>query len=293
MSGNIVEGGSEGEAATAVVADLTCRKCRYNLRGLNLEGRCPECGTPVGFSARGDFLRYSEPTWVATLRTGVQCELWSIVVLIAGGILGGVAGAAVGSRMPALVVQLGGNVLALVGAWLLTTPDPSGLGEDRYGTSRKVIRVTLIVGVVGQVVQFAQQTTVQPPTVRLVLDLIGGIARLVGLVGTFATLNYLSKLALRVPDQSLADRARVLMFGVGIPLGVILVVALAMVLLVRGGRPAAGAAPALMGLGCAAMLCGIALIVFGVMYLFMLGRFSTALRQQSEIARQTWAATST
>ena len=30
-----------------VAVDLNCRRCRYNLRGLALEGRCPECGRPV------------------------------------------------------------------------------------------------------------------------------------------------------------------------------------------------------------------------------------------------------
>lgn len=31
----------------SVQTDLSCVTCRYNLRTLRLEGRCPECGAPV------------------------------------------------------------------------------------------------------------------------------------------------------------------------------------------------------------------------------------------------------
>ena len=41
--------------------DRTCIKCAYNLRGLDPAGRCPECGTAVGRSILGDFLRYCDP----------------------------------------------------------------------------------------------------------------------------------------------------------------------------------------------------------------------------------------
>ncbi len=33
--------------APAVTNDAFCRTCRYNLRGLTLDHRCPECGEPV------------------------------------------------------------------------------------------------------------------------------------------------------------------------------------------------------------------------------------------------------
>ena len=28
-------------------SDFLCRKCGYDFRGLNVESRCPECGTPI------------------------------------------------------------------------------------------------------------------------------------------------------------------------------------------------------------------------------------------------------
>ncbi len=43
----------------SLAVDLKCKKCAYNLRGLREDGRCPECGTPVGLSTRGDLLRFA------------------------------------------------------------------------------------------------------------------------------------------------------------------------------------------------------------------------------------------
>jgi hypothetical protein len=275
------------EVPAVVLADTPCRKCQYNLRGLSTDGRCPECGTAVGLSIRGDLLRYSDPAWVATLRAGVRCMLWAIVISIGGAVLGRVVTGMTGSRVIAAILPLGGTALSLVGAWLLTTPDPSGLGEDKYGTSRKLIRVTLAVSILSELVQFARTAMNAPPTLGLVFSLVGAVATLIGLVGTFATLNYLSKLARRLPDEGLAARARMLTYGYGIPLAAMAVIGLAMILAFRfGGRPTAG----LMGLGCAAALCGVVWIVFGVMYLVMLVRFANAFGEQAARARATWAA---
>src|SRR5688572_1470165 len=75
------------DPAGVVVADLSCRRCQYNLRTLSIGGRCPECGLAVGFSAQGDLLRFSDPNWVMTLRRGVLGILWGVAVLILGVIL--------------------------------------------------------------------------------------------------------------------------------------------------------------------------------------------------------------
>ena len=275
------------EAAVAVAADTPCRKCQYNLRGLSADGRCPECGTPVGFSVRGDLLRYSDPAWVGTLRVGVLCILWAIAVAIGGGIIGGVATAMTGSRAPARLLPLGGTTVSLVGAWLLTTPDPSGIGEDRYGTSRKLIRVTLVVDVVHEFVQVVQQTVTVPPAAGLALAVVGGAAAIVGLVGKFATLNYLAKLARRLPDDALAARARLLMYGYTIPVSGIVLVGLAVQVVTRFG----GRSPAVViGMVATMIPFGIALLVFGIMYLIMLVRFANAFDQQAKLARATWTA---
>ncbi|HEX3357094.1 MAG TPA: hypothetical protein VHS31_09000, partial [Tepidisphaeraceae bacterium] len=118
-----------------VSSDLPCRKCAYNLRGLPSGGRCPECGTAVGFSVQGDLLRFCDPDWVDTLRNGAVCMLSGIGVIVLAVILnavisaGRIAAGGTGAHLNAATfVSLMGAGLLLIGSWLLTSPDPSGLG---------------------------------------------------------------------------------------------------------------------------------------------------------------------
>ena len=53
-----------------IQVELVCRRCLYNLRGLTLDGNCPECNTPVNFSIQKDHLQFSNPAWVNKLRSG-------------------------------------------------------------------------------------------------------------------------------------------------------------------------------------------------------------------------------
>ncbi len=77
-----------GEIARRLVGDLPCVRCRYNLRGLSVRGRCPECGTAV----RATILHAVDPfaavlrpigarRWVAT---GLM--VWTVGALAAGGL---------------------------------------------------------------------------------------------------------------------------------------------------------------------------------------------------------------
>ena len=55
-----------------VTADIACRRCGYNLRGLPVDGRCPDCAMPIAASVRGDDLVYADPIWIAKLTLGTE-----------------------------------------------------------------------------------------------------------------------------------------------------------------------------------------------------------------------------
>lgn len=79
MSDIPIEHAGSADASAFVQDDIACRKCAYNLRGLSLAGRCPECGSPVGVSVQGNLLRYSDPAWIDALAKGLWITLWAIV----------------------------------------------------------------------------------------------------------------------------------------------------------------------------------------------------------------------
>ena len=288
------------DGAGVVNRDLPCRKCAYNIRGLAVTARCPECGAPVGVSVHGDLLRYSEPRWLQNLSSGAGFVFWGLLLSIAVSFVGGIVAQFVGPWVGPLF-GIAGGIVYLYGAWLLTEPDPSGLGERQYGRARQIIRVALAASIVGQVLQFIAATAAPSPEVMVTFGIITMAAGLIGVVGQFAMLRYLERLARRIPDDSLSKMARTLFWGYGgaLALGVLLGGAAAIAAATLGSTPPVAGAPGGGGpgpgmagvLGAAAIfgcLIFIALLVFGIMFLVLLRRLQSAFSQQAHYARQVW-----
>ena len=210
-------------------------------------------------------------------------------MIIIGGIIGAVLAAATGAAGVVLLglVIVGGWVVILVGWWKLTEPDPSGIGEEEYGTARKIIRVALIVGVANQVLSMIPTLGAPPPSVRVAIQIVSFLLGIVAVIGIFAQLQYLGKLSLRIPDDSLAGRARFLMYGLGISYAVMIVFSLVIVLAASGGGGTP--APALGAMGCFLAIVGIAVLVMAVMYLFLIERIGRRLGEEASAAEQSWA----
>jgi len=273
-----------------IVVDHECKKCGYNLRGLREDGRCPECGTPIGLSTTGDLLRFADPDWVEKVARGLKIILWMILVGLIAGILSVIAGATVGEEAGTIlmfVVQL----ITFYGVWLMTEPDPSGIGEDPNITARKVIRITLVVGLLNSPLQFALGALDLPGAGVILVGLIMLLVGLVGLVGEFAKFIYYERLARRIPEASLAGRARFLKWAFTITLAVMVVVGgIAAIVGATTPTGAGGAGPGLALFGCLALPAALAMLVFSVMTLFLLLRLRKAIAEQARIARATWAA---
>ncbi|MGE0480194.1 MAG: hypothetical protein AB7Q17_06945 [Phycisphaerae bacterium] len=196
------------DSAGVIAIDLPCRGCEYNLRGLPRDSRCPECGIPCGLSTHGDLLRFADPDWLRKLSRGISYLLWGILVAVLANVAGGALGA-VTSPVMAAVVGIVGSLLGVYGAWLVTERDPSGLGEDRYGRTRRIIRFALIVGLFAGVIQVLAHTLPLTTPILILLGLLGLACGLIGIVGEYCKLVYFEKLALRIPDYGLSRRASV------------------------------------------------------------------------------------
>lgn len=277
-------------ASGVIENDVQCVKCGYNLRTLSMLGRCPECGTPVGLSLHGNLLRYADPQWVETLARGINLILWGILAAICGGIIGAIV--AKDNPIVGQMIGLLGSGVGLAGAWLITTPDPSGLGEEQYATPRKVTRVCLLLGLMYNLAEMGLQGQMLSGGGFYMLVLVAIAAGLAQAVGTIAELLYFSKLAMRVPDPQMASRARAIMWGYGMPIALLAVVGgiiyLSMPQLGRGSPGSAGGP--LIAFGCVGGLAALVMLVFGIMYLILLFRMNRVLRDQAALARSTWAA---
>ncbi len=206
----------------AIDQDLSCKRCGYNLRGLREENLCPECGTPVGRSTTADLLRFADPNWMGRVAAGVNLLVWALLLGILLGCLSGISGLFIGSVLPQLFVTLGMLFVNLLGVWWITTPDPSGIGEEQRRNPRKIVRFATIIAGIGGIWNIVG-TYLVPGAFLWAASLIVMVAtQLVGLINEWFKYRLYEGLAIRVPDPTLAGRARFLRWASAIILAVML-----------------------------------------------------------------------
>jgi hypothetical protein len=178
-----------------IVADLPCHHCGYDLRSLSAGATCPECGTPVRASVRGNILVFSDPQWLRRVATGAQCMGWFGLI---GMILGGVW---LFTMMVVFAMFILAAVVAfLAGAWMATTPDPSGIDEARCARLRLIARALLCTGLLAAPVSALRghvhisENLIRSTTALLIAAGFGGV---------LAILRYFQRLTLRIPDGRL------------------------------------------------------------------------------------------
>lgn len=290
------------DEAGFVAQDIECKRCGYNLRGLQPENRCPECGTPVGLSIAGDLLRFSDPNWVATVARGLGIMLWMILVGIILGCMGGLAQSATGASGITLLVQIFVSLLAAYGVWLLSAPEPARIGQDPLVNVRKFVRFAVIVGVLISLGPMLLAVT--PPPLHIVWLILAIPAYLVWLAGEYAKFLYYGQLAARIPDRVLWSRARFLRWAFVVSFAIMLLGSAAVAVAPAPptvAPPPVAAAPAaappvtgpsaaqLVGLGLVGV-AGMGVLVFGVLTMFLIMRLRKAILAQAALARQSWAA---
>lgn len=261
------------DPAGRVPTDTPCVQCGYNLRMLAADSRCPECGTAVGRSLRGDRLMYSSPDWVEKLARGIAVMVAMIAIQIV--LSFGVPCLARTWQLFPLI--LGPSLFLLQigsawGAWLLTTPEPTRTGTAADWDVRRVVRVSAVAGLGCSILSFLDQVI---PHAEAIGTLCGMLA---GLVLGASILTYMRRLALRIPHPKHAQTARTLLIGYGVIFGL---------LLISGAIAAAthsGVAMIVAGTG------GCSLAVLSLLTILFYDRFRRTMRDVAAEARQSWAA---
>jgi hypothetical protein len=255
--------------------DISCRKCGYNLRGLSPDGRCPECGTAVGRSLRGDYLHFADPQWVQTLASGMNWIVAGIVVgIMVGVITGGLIGSTGLDRIWLSIIQIAVSLIGLVGYWKVTAPDPAGLENPGKLSMRKLVRICQIAAL--GILLLSLFLPKGPSKLSLIFLLA---STPLSMIGTVAIFTYAGQLALRIPDETKARHCRIVMWGILILSGCNTVLLISLLLLSTASSLTAG--------GC---VVGVGSVFFGIWALLLLLRFRTALRDAADLAAATWAA---
>lgn len=270
-------------STAAMDADLACRHCGFNLRGLATDRTCPECGTPVANSLREDWLRYSDPAWIRQVAQGARVLAWTI---IAGIVLGMVAGGikSADEKLGVLIELATNAAVSLVqvwAVWLATTPEPAKEIEPQV-TARALARWgtlgSAVANLVSMVLALGSTGMSQANAAFAV------VAGVMGLAGFFGTFVYARSLALRMPDPVLASQTKTVMWGYVITMGVgLLFVAIAAV---TAGASGVGVAPL------AAVACGVGIggLVFGIWSIVLALRYSARLLAAADAAEHNWHA---
>lgn len=191
---------------------LRCYHCEYELRGLLPTAECPECGEPIAESTHSELLRHADSTWVLNLARGAAYVFW-------GGLLSNMrmrwgspnATLEVGSLVVTWFVPA---VVALVGWWLLTRPEPDRLASEVEKRQRMLLRLLACAAFVingWEAVFFSQHLDDPlPPSVSITID-AAYLYLQIFLVGGFA--RYLAK---RLSDKRLGKQVQIVQWLLGV-----------------------------------------------------------------------------
>jgi len=209
--------------------DLSCISCQYNLRGADPQGRCPECGTAVGRSTVGHWLRLCDPDWLRGIWQGlnglsvmlacatiIYLDLWlelhkSLIPVLTE--LGHIFGV--------LVIFIVGALAGIMGFWKATMPEPSKINRQATISARRSARWLLIMTVVSLLIYVLNTLVMLSAGIddhTVYLDPKTMIAWILvpGLVGVLYLLWYAGGLAKRIPNPTLKWLTILLVLCLGI-----------------------------------------------------------------------------
>jgi len=210
-----------------------CLQCGYQIRGLASDRHCPECGTPISRSLRGNLLVFSATQYLRSLHLGLIFILSAALLNAIFGLVAAVGGIAIavaiamrgaggGTINPNIMQSLELGIaaitmplaaLSILGWWLFSAPDPAVVHGRTGQGARLTIRTTVIVVAVASIVNFTLLVVSRGNPGMLILTSVAGtLSAIASLVQFFASMRYVGWLAPRLPDFDLVKRASLYMW---------------------------------------------------------------------------------
>ena len=202
--------------------DVPCVRCAYNLRHLDHEARCPECGTPV-LKSVDDWNGYQDRVWVKKVAGGAVCITLYVVtlslVISFGSPLGRVLAGNYRSSWivkhwldPIIIIAL-----SVIGCWLLTVrPNIS----DEVAWVRRIRFIARYASITGKFLFVLSLVVINEfdgwvPYNSAWIDLVkvALVSFTLWLMGTIALLMYTRILAAKASQARLACQFNYLLIG--------------------------------------------------------------------------------
>lgn len=202
---------------STITSDIPCQRCAYNLRGLDAEGTCPECGAPVLVALHGERLELADPEWLAKVSRGCTiCHKgWAIFLYVLGfkfllELLQAVVPASIYTTVQTMCLMIMhiGALACLCGYWLTATPHDRLEQNIRVERMRRAFRFSVVgmaftVAIAIPAVQFGFTS------LALIIAAIGAPLGLIGMIGAWGFSGYMEHFARRAGDEFNADRAAI------------------------------------------------------------------------------------
>ena len=212
---------------------LFCRHCGYDLRTIDIEDRCPECGTAVADSLASAHLAGAEPSWLKQVYIGQRVVVLGAVLLLIG--------------VPATIIidtwlddflDVNPTVRVLlasiptlfflaflfVGSLRLTTRDPRLGDRESPLAARRVALLSVCAAIPISLLYYVYRATATPPVVSMILLYAFGLT-------TCATITaltlHIAHLARRIPDDKLGVRCKSAATGFGVSVSIVLLISAA------------------------------------------------------------------
>ncbi|MCH7547309.1 MAG: hypothetical protein IID30_12990 [Planctomycetes bacterium] len=294
---------------------LACRGCGYNLQGLHPESMCPECGTSIVRSIHGDKLRYSDPAWISRLARGTRWIMVGLFLSIPGGMfistllaLLSSVGTIPRSSMEVVGAILGAglSMITIIGVWWLTSPDPGQNETESQFSARVIARWCILASLLQVPLQvlgyqpglsnLPNPGTALTPTI-MIMSIAAVLMRIIVIIGYVAILKYLARLADRIPHVLLIRNCRIVMWGLGITIGLMSIFQIALLMYMQVLIANANAAnlpasmfPPVIGIVFGTCIFAISMFVFTIWGIVLLFRFNSAFKNIAHEAGAIWQA---
>jgi uncharacterized membrane protein len=179
--------------------EKSCPHCGFRIVGRINRPRCPECSAPLD-PAAADLLQFSNVGWTRSISWGPALVSAAVLLHVGGAVLAWIASTDTHDRL-ARVLNLAASLVALAGIWIVTRGEGGG-APQRRGALAMVARVAAL-GVCGLMVGVVMATFAKQAGFERAM-MVGTLATMA--VGTLCLCFFLSALAARIPNDSLAGQ---------------------------------------------------------------------------------------